>query len=119
MLRPVAFDDDGAASSVTPASGPGVDPLVYLTLGSVDRDRSALKTALEASAAQRVRVLVTVGMTGDPAALGPQPDRVRVERYVPQTQILRHCAVVVSHAGSGTFLAALAAGVPQLCLPTG
>ena len=40
-----------------------------------------------------------------------------VERWVAQSTLLPHCAVVVSHAGSGTFLGALAAGVPQLCLP--
>ena len=38
------------------------------------------------SATRRVRVLVTVGPAGDPAALGPQPGHVRVERYVPQTR---------------------------------
>jgi UDP:flavonoid glycosyltransferase YjiC (YdhE family) len=42
---------------------------------------------------------------------------VHVARYIPQTQLLEHCAVVVSHAGSGTFLAALAAGLPQVCIP--
>ena len=64
-----------------------------------------------------MRVLVTVGPAGDPDAFGAQPDHVHVERYVPQTRVLRHCSVVVSHAGSGTFLATLAQGVPQLCLP--
>jgi UDP:flavonoid glycosyltransferase YjiC (YdhE family) len=32
---------------------------------------------------------------------------------------LSHCDVVVSHGGSGTVLATLAAGLPQLCLPQG
>lgn len=31
--------------------------------------------------------------------------------------MLEHCDVVVSHAGSGTFLGSLSAGLPQLCLP--
>jgi UDP:flavonoid glycosyltransferase YjiC (YdhE family) len=51
--------------------------------------------------------------------LGEQPAHVRVERYVPQGAVLRHCHVVVSHGGSGTALGALALGVPQLCLPQG
>ena len=34
-----------------------------------------------------------------------------------QPSVLDHCQVVVSHAGSGTFLGALARGLPQLCLP--
>ena len=49
--------------------------------------------------------------------LGPQPENVHVARYIPQTQLLDHCAAVVSHAGSGTFLAALAAKLPQVCIP--
>ena len=49
----------------------------------------------------------------------PQVGRVRVERYVAQTLVLPHCDVVLSHAGSGTVLAAAALGLPQLCLPQG
>jgi UDP:flavonoid glycosyltransferase YjiC (YdhE family) len=64
-----------------------------------------------------VRAVVTVGPDGNPAPLGPQPPNVHVARYIPQDQLLPHCAAVVSHAGSGTFLAALAAGLPQVCLP--
>jgi UDP:flavonoid glycosyltransferase YjiC (YdhE family) len=37
--------------------------------------------------------------------------------YIPQTQLLEHSAVVVSHAGSGTFLASMAGALPQLCVP--
>lgn len=66
-----------------------------------------------------MRVLVTVGPDGDPAVVGPQPPRVRVERYVSQALVLPHCNVVVSHAGSGTVLATAALGLPQLCLPQG
>ncbi len=116
-LRPVPFDDAGDAASVTAGDETEADPLVYLTLGTVVRDQTDLETALEAIAPLPVRVLVTVGPAGDPSVLGPQPGHVQVERYVPQTQVLPRCALVVSHAGSGTFLATLAAGVPQLCLP--
>src|SRR5205085_6739482 len=63
------------------------------------------------------RVIVTVEPAGDPASLGPHPSNVHVARYIPQEQLLPHCGAVVSHAGSGTFLAAIAAGLPQLCLP--
>lgn len=42
---------------------------------------------------------------------------MHVERWVNQPQVLEHCTIVASHAGSGTFLGALAHGLPQLCLP--
>lgn len=95
----------------------GGTPLVYVTLGTVFSNDSALAAIIEALREIPVRVVVTVGPHGDPAALGEQPAHVHVARYIPQAELLHHCAAVVSHAGSGTFLAALGAGLPQLCVP--
>ena len=93
-------------------------PLIYLTFGTVfNTTDGPFRHALDGLAALHARVLVTVGPGGDPDAFGPQPDHVTVTRYVPQTVLLPRCALVVSHAGSGTFLAALDHGLPQLCLP--
>src|SRR5207244_9264681 len=55
----------------------------------------------------------------DPASIGLLPDNVHVDNYVPQSLVLAHCAAVVCHGGSGTTLAALAAGLPLLILPQG
>jgi UDP:flavonoid glycosyltransferase YjiC (YdhE family) len=65
-----------------------------------------------------VDVLVALG-PGDPASLGSLPDRVRVAGFVPQAEVLKHAGMVVHHGGTGTVLAALAAGLPQLVLPQG
>jgi MGT family glycosyltransferase len=73
--------------------------------------------AVDGVAELDVRVVVTVGPEGDPRAFGSLPDNVSVHRYVPQTELLPRSTLVVSHAGSGTFLAALGHGLPQLCLP--
>lgn len=108
-LRPVAQ---------VPPPEPGEDPpLVYLTLGTVQNHAPILPTVAAALGTLSVRVLVATGHDGDPAALGALPDNVHAERWVDQPAVLRRCSVVVSHAGSGTFLGALAAGRPQLCLP--
>ena len=94
------------------------EPLVYITFGTVvNHDLALFATALEAARELDVRVVVTLGPGHDPDALGPQPPNVTVAEFIPQAQLLPACAAVVSHAGSGTFLAALAAGVPQLLLP--
>ena len=92
-------------------------PLVYATFGTELPDHGPLKTVVEAISSLEVRVLATVGPRGNRDAFGPQPENVTILRYVPQTAVLPHAAAVISHAGSGTVLAALAAGVPQLCLP--
>ncbi|WP_148614180.1 glycosyltransferase [Nocardioides rubriscoriae] len=115
-LRPVAMT--GPPPSATPDYFAAVDrPLVYLTLGTVRHDASVLRAAVAATAALPVRVLVALGPGGDASALGEVPAHVRVEQWVHQPQVLEHAAVVVSHGGSGTFLGALAQGLPQLCLP--
>lgn len=92
-------------------------PLAYLTLGTVHNHAAVLASAIEALSALPLRVLVTVGPDGDVDSFGPQPPNVTIERWVPQAQVLEQCDAVASHAGSGTFLGALAAGLPQLCLP--
>jgi len=94
------------------------EPLVYITFGTVfNHDLSLFATALEAARELDVDVVVTLGPGHYPDALGPQPPNVRVAEFIPQAQLLPACAAVVSHAGSGTFLAAVAAGVPQVLLP--
>lgn len=115
-LRPVPWTGPNAAE--LPAYlQPDERPLVYLTLGTVHNEAPVLRTAIEALREMPVRLLATVGPNGHPDALGAQPSNVTIEPWVPQAQVLEHCDVVVSHAGSGTFLGALAAGLPQLCLP--
>lgn len=116
-LRPVTFagsSPDGLPELVTATSSA---PLVYVTFGTVfNKDMSLVATVVEALRDLPVRVVVTLGPAG-PAAIGRQPANVHVARYIPQTSLLSYCALVVSHAGSGTFLATLAKGLPQLCLP--
>src|SRR5919108_457666 len=100
-----------------PAPATAPKPLVYVTFGTIFNDLSLIATVVEGVRALPVDVVVTVGPGNDPAGLGEQPQNVRVAQYIPQADLLPRCAAVVSHAGSGTFLAALTQGLPQLVLP--
>jgi UDP:flavonoid glycosyltransferase YjiC (YdhE family) len=42
---------------------------------------------------------------------------VRVERWVPQADLMPHVAAMVCHGGSGTVTMGLAAGVPMAVVP--
>ena len=96
-------------------------PLVYFTLGTVFTFECGdlYERVLAALAALPVEAVATVGRRLDPDELGPQPPHVRVERYVPQAELLPRASVVVSHGGSGSVLGALAHGVPMVLLPLG
>ena len=93
-------------------------PLVYLTLGTFsNNDVDLFRLVLTALADEPVNLLATIGQDNDPAQLAPLPGNAHVERYIPQAELLPHCAAVVHHAGAGTAFGALAHGLPSLVLP--
>ena len=94
---------------------------VYFTLGTVFNLESGdlFMRVLTGLQELPVEVVATVGAEIDPAELGPLPPHVRVERFLPQSDILARCSAVVSHGGSGSVLGALAHGLPQVLIPMG
>jgi MGT family glycosyltransferase len=98
---------------------PGDRPLVLASLSTEEQDQLALLRRLAAALGRLpVRGLVTVGPVVDPARLDP-PDNVAVERFVPHAAVLDRAELVITHAGHGTVLAALRAGIPLVCVPMG
>jgi UDP:flavonoid glycosyltransferase YjiC (YdhE family) len=97
------------------------EPLVYVTFGSVagsfPQALPVYGVAMQAVAELPARVLLTVGRELDLNALPPAPENVRVERWVPQQDVLGHAAAALVHGGSGSTLGALAAGVPLAVMP--
>jgi MGT family glycosyltransferase len=104
-----------------PVTGPahGDLPCVYLTLGTLFGNTEVFRTALAGLGGESIEVVVTVGADNDPAALDPVPANTRVERYIPQAELLPRCSAIVHHGGSGTMYGSLAHGVPQVVLPQG
>lgn len=115
--------DRGPADPLPFAWGDPATPLVYLSFGtevpSPTRDYfPTLYTAALAQLAELpVRVLATIGERREPAELGTLPPSVRVERWLPQAQVMPHAAAMVGHGGAGSTLGALAAGVPMALIP--
>jgi hypothetical protein len=119
-LRP--GDIDGARDAILPrwVADLPARPTVYVTMGTIfNRSAEVFVTVLEGLRYENATVIVTVGDSGDPGLLGPQPDDVHVERYIPQALLLPLCDLMISHAGSGAMVGALAAGVPMLAIPQG
>ncbi|NBH07727.1 glycosyltransferase [Amycolatopsis sp. SID8362] len=106
----------GAPAFVPPA---GSEPFVLVSLSTSDQGQAGvLDRLLRALETLPVRALVTVGPAVDPARFDT-PARIRVQQFVPHDQVLPHADLVITHAGHGTVLAALGAGVPLVCVPMG
>jgi UDP:flavonoid glycosyltransferase YjiC (YdhE family) len=95
----------------------GERPLIYATLGTVVTNARTLDILLAALADLDADVLLTTGWQNDPAELSAIPANATVERFVPQDEVLPRCSLIVTHAGSGSMLGALAHGVPLLAVP--
>ena len=92
-------------------------PSVYVSLGTVFNDLTRLRLLLDAFADIDCNIVMTIGRDKNPVDLGAIPENATVERFIPQATLLPSMSGVVSHAGSGSMLAALEAGLPLLLLP--
>ncbi len=94
-------------------------PLVVASFSTTFMDQRPLAEAvIEALGELEVRALVTTGPALDPTGL-PRPANVEVREFVPHSAVLPEASAMITHAGMGTVHAALAAGVPLVCVPDG
>jgi MGT family glycosyltransferase len=95
------------------------EPLLVVSFSTSYQGQLALlQRVVDALGALRVRVAVTTG-PAVPAEALTAPDNTVVAQFVPHDRLLPRAALVVTHAGLGTVLAALSHGVPLVCLPMG
>ncbi len=94
-------------------------PLVLVSFSSTYmRQEEALRRALEALGNLDVHGVCTLGNALGREALHA-PANVAIHDWLPHSAILPHTAAVVTHAGHSTIMAALAEGVPLVCMPMG
>jgi UDP:flavonoid glycosyltransferase YjiC (YdhE family) len=119
-IRP-EIPGDPAAALPAWADALGRHPVVYVSLGTAPLFNQPEKFAplLAGFTGEAVEVVVTVGDLNDPTALGELPPTMHVEKWLPLSPLLPRCDTVVCHAGTGTTLAALAAGLPLVLVPQG
>jgi UDP:flavonoid glycosyltransferase YjiC (YdhE family) len=95
-------------------------PTVLATLGTTfNQSPATFRAILAALSAEPVNLILTVGRSMDPAQFGPQPDHIKIERYIPQTLLLPHCDALVFHGGYNSLLSALWHGLPMVVTPGG
>ena len=117
-LRPVPFDRSGDEALPEWLDSLPKRPLVYLTLGTIfNYWTDIFRAFIEGLRDEPVTLAVTVGRDQDPGQFGPQPEHVRIERYIPQTLLFPRCDLVITHGGSGTIMAALTHGLPMVIVP--
>lgn len=99
---------------------PDGQPIVYVTEGTSHvQDAVLLQAAARGLADLSVRAILTTGRRRAPESLGLTglAPNVRVERFVPHSDLFPRLSAVVTNGGSSTVRAALAAGLPLVIVP--
>jgi UDP:flavonoid glycosyltransferase YjiC (YdhE family) len=120
VLRPEPFE--GATDAALPAWFAALPrrPTVYATLGTVFADTPGVFEAIvDGLAGEPLNVVVTVSRDVDPERLRGRAPNLHVEQFIPHLELLPRCDAVVAHAGYGTVMGCLAAGVPMVLVPLG
>jgi UDP:flavonoid glycosyltransferase YjiC (YdhE family) len=115
-IRPVPFD--GPPTTPPEWLTTLARPAAYVTFGTVSQfsQAEALQRATDAAAQAVAGVVVTTGPNPVEAIKPPSPSAF-VAQYLPQSNVLAHVDVVVSHGGAGTTLGALQHGLPHVVIP--
>jgi MGT family glycosyltransferase len=113
------LSEETADSWNSPWAADDPRPLVVISMSTMHmRHETILARAARAAAACGARVLVLAGLELDTDDVSVPPG-VILRSYVPHVDVLPHASLVVTHGGIGTLIAALAAGVPTVCVPLG
>jgi MGT family glycosyltransferase len=98
---------------------PGDQPLVLVALSSVYQHQTdLLRRIAQGLGRLPISVVLTTGRAVDPSQI-QAPRNVQVVRAAPHRRVLAEASTVVTHAGHGIVMKALAAGVPLVCIPMG
>jgi len=116
---PVLNDPDWSASWSNPWPADDPRPLAVISLSSTFQNQySAIQSAIDALTGQEVRGLVTLGPALDKDCFRV-PDNVHIVSAAPHSEVFLLADLVITHAGHGTIMKALAHGLPLVCLPMG
>jgi len=121
-VGPCSWDKPSTEPSAEWIAGLSDDrPVVHVTEATIHtHEPLLLKAAAQGLAGEPMQVVMTTGehRSLDELKLGPLAPNIRIEAYVPHSDLMPKTSVVVCLGGAGTVFAALKAGVPLVVVPT-
>ncbi len=93
-------------------------PLIYASMGTVqNRLLGVFKSIAEACNNLDAQLVISLGGSATPEALGSLPGNPLVVGYAPQLELLQKANLTITHAGMNTTLESLNNGVPMVAIP--
>ncbi len=94
-------------------------PLIYASCGTIqNRLEHIFRAIVAACAPLDAQTVIALGSNAlSPELFAPTPENIKVVTYAPQSELLRHASVCITHAGLNTTLDCLEHGVPMVAIP--
>jgi len=95
------------------------EPIVYVSMGTLQNGVTEIFRAIEASARRlkNLQFVLAIGNQITPEQIGETASNVLTVAYAPQIELLKRSSLCITHAGLNTVLEALRFGVPLLAIP--
>jgi MGT family glycosyltransferase len=116
-LKPLVFNEShqSPTSDWFAAIPPG--KVVHVSLGTAARRPELLSIIVEGLADQAFTVVVATGTQAIAEALGTLPRNVIAVPFVAHSLLLPRCAAFITHAGAGSLITGITAGLPMVFVP--
>ena len=93
-------------------------PLIFASLGTLQNGKEAIfRVFAEACAGLPVQLVIAHGGGLDERVTASLKGDPVVVPYAPQVEVLKRCALTLTHAGLNTILDSLSQGVPAIAVP--
>ena len=95
-------------------------PIIYFSLGSTIRsaDKALMKICIDGLKTLNLSVIMSIGPYVEPQDIATDiTDQFILRKHVPQTDVLEHTDVFITHCGHNSVKEALLASVPMVCIP--
>jgi MGT family glycosyltransferase len=116
-IKPLIFNESGVEELPEWMDTLPPGPVVHASLGTAVDRQDLLRVFIDALANEHLNLILVIGRGRDPTSLGALPENVRVAEYIPHSKLLARCDAVITHAGAGTLIASVDAGLPMVLVP--
>jgi MGT family glycosyltransferase len=115
-IKPLIFSDSTDADLPDWMDALAGAPVVHVSLGTLSNRPDVLRAIIDGLAGEPLTVVLATGRVQH-VDLSQMPPNFRAAAYISHAQLLPRCDAIITHAGAGTLIASVNAGLPMVLVP--
>jgi len=116
-IQPLIFNEKHDSIPPTWLDALPTGPVVHVSLGTFAQRPELLRKIVDGLAEEPFTVVLATGPATVAEALGTLPANVISVPFVPHSLLLPRCDALITHAGAGSLITGIMAGLPMVLVP--